>query len=172
MRGVRIRWTSAAKAAGAVVAGGLLVFAVSALSEPEEAEPLPADIGLASGATGAYGYAPALVQRPEQAAARSETPARRRPSPGGQARHRPERERHPADRSDHDHSPRKAAPPHGTPASPAPFSQAPAAAAVAPPPPPPSVAAPPVPASEPADSDHDPSPPEQPARPAQFGFER
>lgn len=173
----RIRWTNLARAGAAVAVVALLVAVVPGLLEPGPPEPLPADVGLASGATGAYAYA-----APEP----TSSPTRRRGHRPERPRSRPDRapSRRPAARAvagPSDRSPQSPPPAVAAEAPPAPTAEpvsipAPAPVPAAPPPPPPAPAsAPPAPAEhsspEPPEESH-PEPEPPPAGPSQFGFEQ
>lgn len=58
MARTRIRWQNVGRVAGGIAVGAVALFAAADLLEPPPPEPLPADVGLATGATGAVGYEP------------------------------------------------------------------------------------------------------------------
>ena len=62
-----IRWRNVGSLAGGVAVGAVALFAGADLLEPPSPEPLPADVGLATGASGFRGY---------EAAAKPREPAR------------------------------------------------------------------------------------------------
>lgn len=169
----RIRWTNLARAGAAVAVVALLVAVVPGLLEPGPPEPLPADVGLATGATGAYAYA-----TPEP----TSSPTRRHGNGAERPRSRPDRALplRPAarpvtgsrGRSRQSPPPVAAAAPAPAPvaepvSTPAPAPVPAAPPAPAPPPPVPAEQPPPEP---PEESRPDPEPP--PAGPSQFGFEQ
>jgi hypothetical protein len=159
----RIRWSNVGRLLGGVGAGGLLLVVVPGLIEPSDPPPLPADVGLATGATGAYVTAPATDHdRDRDHRASPDRDRRARPS----SPRPPERARSPRPPE------RPPAQPSGEPApAPAPPVPAPAPvtapAAPAPPPEPPAEDE-----GDPAPEQHPPAPePTPPPSPSQFGFE-
>lgn len=167
----RIRWTNLARAAAAVAVIALLVAVVPGLLEPGPPEPLPADVGLATGATGAYAYA-----TPEP----TSSPTRRHGNGAERPRSRPDRALplRPAARPVTGSRGRsRQSPPPVAAAAPAPVAEpvstpapAPVPAAPPAPAPPPPVPAEQPPPEPPEESRPDPEPP--PAGPSQFGFEQ
>lgn len=161
----RIRWSSLGRVIAGLGAGGILLAVVPGLVEAPDPPSLPADVGLDSGATGAYGYArpaepPARVRRP---AVRDRERSGRSPA-AALRRHRP-----PSRQPETDPAPPERAP--ATVEAQVPVDPVPASPA---PPPPP--ASPPQPAA--ADAPDTP-PAHQPPAPnagpsqgaSQFGFE-
>jgi len=169
MARTRIRWRNVGRVATAVGAGGLLIGVVPGMLEPPDPEPLPADVGLATGATGAHAYAPA-----EPARTKTEAGEPRDSEPPERKRERYPPDRHPAGGQD---PPARggggsAVPPAVVP-DPPPASAPSAPATVGPPAPAPAPASAPPEPEPPSDEptpepspDHDP-----PSGPSQFGFE-
>jgi hypothetical protein len=175
MARTRIRWTNLGRLAAGLGAGGVLIAVVPGLVEPAEPPPLPPDVGLTTGASGAAGVYASAPRVPNE---RARTTSARR-----SRRDEPSEERHVRTRSDRDPKPAPADPAPEAPAPPAPPAPTPAAAPAPPPPAPPSPAPPPEPAEPepeqpepdpPADEPADPPPPPDepaPTGPSQFGFE-
>jgi hypothetical protein len=155
MRGARIRWSIVGRVALALGALGLAIAIGGTLLEPGDPQPLPPDVGLATGATGEFAYAPA---KPKQRASE-----RRPQEPGGHPRERPAPE---PERRSPRHEPRPEPrftepPPPAEPQPTVPAAPAPPAAPAAPVPAP---SPPTTPAPEPAPSVPDPTE-------VEFGFE-
>lgn len=177
MNRTRIRWSSLGRLVAGLGAGGLVIAVVPGLLERPEAPPLPADVGLAqgtSGATGVVSEPPPLDHRRHREVTRGRRDDRADRSAERAGAAERQRQRAGSDRRPDDRS--ATAPP--PPADPPPV----AASVPTPPAPPP----PPPPPEQPDDTEDgggegrgspppaDPVPPTpdpDPATPSQFGFE-
>src|SRR5918996_301808 len=88
----RIRWQNVGRLAAGAVAGGALLFVAPGLLDPPDPPPLPADVGLATGATGPV----AAVPETEPAAPASQSDEPRRNRERQRARREPEGVERPA----------------------------------------------------------------------------
>jgi hypothetical protein len=105
----RIRWPNVGRVGAGIAVGAVAIFAAAEVLEPPPREPLPADVGLATGTTGAAAYepAPAETDRPPPPGPRRPPrppPERARegveppdPSEPERDRERPDRGRQPAE---------------------------------------------------------------------------
>jgi hypothetical protein len=155
----RIRWRNVGRLAAGVAGGGVLLVVMPGLLDPPEPPPLPADVGLATGASGAVAT---LGKAPDGAETKPSTPTpdRRDPRRRGERDEAREMVRDVArDPKARDRNVRKpAAAPTG-----------PADARSVLPTPAPTVAVAPPPTSPPATR---PAPPPPSTAQAEFGFER
>ena len=169
----RIRWSKVGRLTAGLIGAAALIAIVPRLLAAPRPQPLPDDVGLTGGTTGAYAYAPV---EPRTAGGgerrRHTTPATGEPP--RPARYRRPQPQAPSHRSSSGREPTPAVvtapPPPPAPAAPAaaPAAPAPAAAPEAPPPASPEPPDPLPPPAPPADhGDRDPPP-----APSQFGFER
>ncbi len=168
----RIRWRNVGRLAAAVGAGGMLIGVVPGMLEPPEPEPLPADVGLATGTTGAYAYSPPEPRRSEPRAQppRPEAGSHHRRPQGGDRPERPPRHRSGGGARTEEPgvvagatAPAPASAPSGQTAAPVPAS-APTPAPAAPP-------AAPAPTPDPA-MESQPAHSDTPRGPSQFSFEQ
>jgi hypothetical protein len=159
----RIRWQNVGRLAAGAVAGGALLFVAPGLLDPPDPPPLPADVGLATGATGPVGALPEpepiAPDRPsdERRSKRQRQPADREPE-GGEP---------PAALRSHDRGDARAKAQARPPATVAPAAPPVAATPPIPPSTPSTVA--PAPAVSPATA---PAAGQHPTGPSEFGFER
>jgi hypothetical protein len=166
MEHARIRWRNVGRVAAGVGAGGLLIAFAPGLLEPPDPPPLPADVGLATGATGAAGPYALAAPRPRRDRAAPRAHREPDPVPDSASRGaRPTRARHGSDRDPATpHLGPEASPPAAPVAAPTP-APVPAAAA------PPAAPAAPAPPEASPSLPHDPPAPPPPHGPSQFGFE-
>jgi hypothetical protein len=186
----RIRWRNVGRLAAALGGAAALVGVLPGLLTPPEPEPLPSDVGLVAGTTGAHAYAP---PKPSRTARRGPAGGGRNHRRRGAAPERPRPDRSPSPlpaETPGNGSPQASrltgapAPPEPPPASPPAPGPTPAPEpAPAPAPEPAPVPAPPRPPQpsppapvEPDQPDEPASPPsaghpDQQQGPSQFGFE-
>jgi hypothetical protein len=182
MERTRIRWGNLGRLVGGLGAGGLLLFVVPGLIQAPEPPPLAADVGLTSGATGAYADATSPREPARRHPRVREAESRRGFGDRSRSRRRdPERERGATDRPPDSRldsavgNPPSTAPPLAPAPPPLPVaSPAPPAAPALPAPAPPEPEAPTP--SPPEPEEPEPQPPSAPnppppSGPSQFGFE-
>jgi outer membrane biosynthesis protein TonB len=171
----RIRWRNVGRLVAGLAGAAALIAVVPGLVEPDDPPALPPDVGLETGATGAYAFAttPKTGRHSHEGERHRAQPKRRRPD---RPHAEPTDDAHEPARRHDTSSPAPAPPPQGP--APQPTSAPPPVPAPPPTPAPAPPPTPPAPAPSPAPHDHasaeygaSPARAQTPSAPSQFGFE-